>query len=135
LSEVSRSSAEVLILTHLSGIPNPDYVDIATECKRRNMLLIEDLAQTWGASICGAKVGTLGDVALWSFGFDKPISAFRGGTLWVNESGALPMLLPELHHDYWALPQEASAGAAGDLYQLSLHHGLTEPNAYQASIC
>jgi dTDP-4-amino-4,6-dideoxygalactose transaminase len=33
LSEVSRSSAEVLILTHLSGIPNPDYAGIATECK------------------------------------------------------------------------------------------------------
>jgi dTDP-4-amino-4,6-dideoxygalactose transaminase len=134
LNEVSRSSAEVLILTHLSGIPNPDYAAIAKECKRRNVLLIEDLAQTWGASVCGAKVGTLGDVALLSFGFDKPISAFRGGMLWVNESGALPKLLPELHHDYRELPQEASAGAAGDLYRLSLYYDLTEPDAYQAGL-
>jgi dTDP-4-amino-4,6-dideoxygalactose transaminase len=134
LSEVSRSLAEVLILTHLSGIPNPDYAGIATECKRRNVLLIEDLAQTWGASVCGAIVGTLGDVALLSFGFDKPISAFRGGMLWVNKSGSLPKLLPELHRDYWALPQEAPAGAARDLYRLSLYYGLTEPDVYQAGL-
>ena len=134
LSEVSRSSVEVLILTHLSGIPNPDYADIATECKRRDVLLIEDVAQTWGASVCGAKVGTLGDVTLLSFGFDKPISAFRGGMLWVNESGVLPKLLPELHRDYQALPQEASASAAGDLYRLSLYYALTEPHTYQASL-
>jgi dTDP-4-amino-4,6-dideoxygalactose transaminase len=134
LSEVSRLSVEVLILTHLSGIPNPDYVSIATECRHRNVLLIEDLAQTWGASVGGTKVGTLGDVALLSFGFDKPISAFRGGMLWVNESGALSKLLPELHCDYRALPQEAPASAARDLYRLSLYYGLTEPNAYQAGL-
>jgi dTDP-4-amino-4,6-dideoxygalactose transaminase len=125
---------DVLILTHLSGIPNPDYAGIATECKRRNVLLIEDVAQTWGASVCGAKVGTLGDGALLSFGFDKPISAFRGGMLWVNESGALPKLLPELHRDYRALPQEAPADATGDLYRLSLYHSLTEPDTYQAGL-
>jgi hypothetical protein len=54
--------------------------------------------------------------------------------LWVNESGVLPKLLPELHRDYQALPQEASASAAGDLYRLSLYYALTEPHTYQASL-
>src|SRR5262249_6121926 len=46
----------------------------------------------------------------------------------------LPKLLPELHRDYRALPQEAPASAARDLYRLSLYHGLTEPDAYQAGL-
>ena len=88
LSTYSTSSAsiencpmDVLILTHLFGIPNPDYVEIADICRRRGVILIEDLAQSAGACIDAHQVGSLSDFSIFSFGFDKSISTYRGGML------------------------------------------------------
>jgi hypothetical protein len=46
-----------------------------------DVLLVEDCAQAPGAGLAGRVVGTLGDVALFSFGLGKPIDAGVGGAL------------------------------------------------------
>lgn len=131
LSEIRRVSLDVLILTHLAGIANPEYGNISQECRRRGILLLEDLAQTLGATAGATKVGTLGDASILSFGVDKPISSFQGGMVKINKSGSLAAGLHHLESQYRKLPQESLKHARNDLQRLALYHDLTEPEVFR----
>lgn len=73
----NQNEADILIATHLFGIPNPLE-------KKNGQWLIEDCAQCLGAELERRKVGTFGDAAIYSFGYDKPISMASGGMLVIN---------------------------------------------------
>lgn len=53
------------------------------------LLVIEDCAHSLGATYKGRKLGTFGDMAVFSFGSDKIISGVRGGALAVKDSSAM----------------------------------------------
>ena len=58
----------------------PDIKAIAAWCSARNIVLIEDLAQSYGAVTAeGKKLGMYGDVVVCSFGRDKIVDAVSGG--------------------------------------------------------
>jgi perosamine synthetase len=69
-----------VITQHLFGIPSPveDIKDLAGEVGAH---LIEDAAQSMGASIAGHQVGTLGDFGFYSFGRGKPLPLGCGGAM------------------------------------------------------
>lgn len=73
----------VLIVTHFYGVP-VDLREARDFCNEREILLIEDCAQTLGGTIAGRQVGTWGDAAIFSFSYDKPISLGWGGVAVVN---------------------------------------------------
>ncbi|WP_417326346.1 DegT/DnrJ/EryC1/StrS family aminotransferase [Halarcobacter sp.] len=75
---------DILLLTHYQGIPNNEYKDIIALCNQYNVIVIEDLAQTIGSKINDIEVGTLGDISLYSYAFDKPFTCFNGGKLKFN---------------------------------------------------
>ena len=52
---------------------------IAAICRARNIPLIEDAAQSFGARVQGKALGTFGDVGVYSFGMYKNVTAFYGG--------------------------------------------------------
>ena len=71
-----RTSAVVVI--HLAG--NPCEMDkIVALCKKRNVALIEDAAQSWGARYQGKHVGTFGKYGCMSLNSYKHLSAGDGG--------------------------------------------------------
>ena len=72
---------DVLILTHYQGIPNLNYIEIADYCDKNDIFLIDDLSQTEGSKIQNIEVGTLSSISIHSFGFDKPFSVYKGGSL------------------------------------------------------
>lgn len=74
-------SIDILILSHLCGIPNPDYIRIKELCKQKKVVLIDDLCQTYHAKVEGDFVEDLSDNYYYSFFYDKPISATSGGML------------------------------------------------------
>jgi dTDP-4-amino-4,6-dideoxygalactose transaminase len=78
-SLIDRSTGAVLI-THLHGETSgaEAYREI---CRRRGVPLIEDAAQAFGASENGRRLGTIGDIGIYSFGFYKNLNAWRGGML------------------------------------------------------
>jgi len=45
------NKVDIFIISHLFGIPNPDYVNICNELRKRNIIIIDDLAQTVWAKI------------------------------------------------------------------------------------
>jgi dTDP-4-amino-4,6-dideoxygalactose transaminase len=72
----SRTSG--IILVHMSGAPG-DAKAIAKIARDKNLFLLEDCAQCNGGSIGGQKVGTFGDMGIFSFQMNKNMSSGEGG--------------------------------------------------------
>jgi dTDP-4-amino-4,6-dideoxygalactose transaminase len=78
-----------VLIQHTLGYP-ADMPAIQRWCRERELLLIEDLAQSYGATVetpAGAQpVGSFGDCVVLSFGRDKVIDGVSGGGLVVQRS-------------------------------------------------
>jgi perosamine synthetase len=74
-----------VVVTHLLGHP-ADIVGIAEVVRAHGLMLIEDCAQAYGATVDGRPVGTFGDIACFSLQQTKHISTGEGGM--VLASGA-----------------------------------------------
>jgi len=72
-----------IIAVHMSGAPAnaPGLLEIA---RRRGLFLLEDCAQCAGGSINGNKVGSLGDMGIFSFQMNKNMSSGEGGCVVTN---------------------------------------------------
>ena len=75
---------DILLLTHVFGIPNPEYCQIKKICEEKNVILLDDLCQTFHAKIQGIYLEELSDNYFYSFFYDKPISCTSGGMLKVS---------------------------------------------------
>lgn len=77
----SRTSG--IVAVHMSGAQAdvPRLLEIARE---RGMFVLEDCAQCAGGSIGGRKVGTLGDMAAFSFQMNKNMTSGEGGCVVTN---------------------------------------------------
>jgi dTDP-4-amino-4,6-dideoxygalactose transaminase len=101
-SLIDRRTGAVLV-THLHGETAGAHTfrDI---CRRRGVPLIEDDAQAFGAIENGRRLGTIGDLGIYSFGFYKNVNAWRGGMLVSPDPNLIARIrrrtdeLPELGH-------------------------------------
>src|SRR5260221_2180666 len=73
-----NSRTKAVLLVHMSGACG-DVERIAAICKKHNVLLIEDTAQANGARFKGKPLGSFGDMAIFSFQYNKNITAGEGG--------------------------------------------------------
>lgn len=83
------STVKVLILQHTFGLSAD--LEIVQECKNRGILVVEDCAHTLG----NTNLGKVGDVAMFSFGFEKMLSSRVGGALMVNNKRYLDPIKEE----------------------------------------
>jgi 8-amino-3,8-dideoxy-alpha-D-manno-octulosonate transaminase len=67
-----------IIMVHMSGAPG-DVTAVQSIARRSGLFLLEDCAQCAGGSIGGRKVGTFGDMAIFSFQMNKNMTAGEGG--------------------------------------------------------
>lgn len=72
-----------IVIPHLFGVPM-DFRPMRQVAASRGVLVIEDCAHTLGGKIGEERAGTLGDAAIFSFNYDKPISMGGGGALLIN---------------------------------------------------
>src|ERR1700730_10453214 len=75
LDEVVTPRTKAIIPVHLFGQP-ADMDPIVEFARKRGLFVVEDAAQAHGAVYKGRKVGTLGDVACFSFYPGKNLGAF-----------------------------------------------------------
>jgi dTDP-4-amino-4,6-dideoxygalactose transaminase len=73
-----------IILVHMSGAPGNAHA-IQKIAKGRGIFLLEDCAQCNGGSIGGQKVGTFGDMGIFSFQMNKNMSSGEGGCVVTND--------------------------------------------------
>jgi dTDP-4-amino-4,6-dideoxygalactose transaminase len=83
IPEAITAKTKAIIPVHLFGRPC-EMNQISEICERTNLHLVEDAAQALGARIGDRKVGTMGDLAVFSFGPGKTITGGSGGALAVN---------------------------------------------------
>jgi perosamine synthetase len=76
-----------VLVTHLHGLAC-DIQRIAAFCRAKNVPLIEDCAQAFGARVNGRSVGTFGTAGFFSFGMAKNVNSFYGGML-ITDDAAL----------------------------------------------
>lgn len=77
--EGARTAATVGVIgVHLYGRPF-DTERVSQWCRTHGLWLIEDAAQAHGANVNGRRVGTLGDLATWSFYPSKNLGCFGDG--------------------------------------------------------
>jgi perosamine synthetase len=73
-----------VLAVHLYGLPSPVEA-IAHLCRKKNMWLIEDCAESLGATVDGKPTGRFGDAATFSFYGNKTISTGEGGMVYVRD--------------------------------------------------
>ena len=79
---------KAVMVVHLYGLV-ADMDKIAAVCKKHNLRLIEDCAQSHGAKFHGKMTGTFGDIGCFSFYPSKNLGAFGDGGAIVTDDGAL----------------------------------------------
>ena len=74
---------KAIVLVHCLGFNaiNEEIIKIA---KEKNILLIEDCCESHGATFNGQKVGTFGDISIFSFYFGHHITTVEGGMISTN---------------------------------------------------
>lgn len=87
----SDASVRCVLPTHLFGIP-ADVPEIARFAHAHGAVVIEDCAHSIGATLDGVPTGTLGDAALFSFNYLKPVNCFGGGAAVIQGKKTLPAL-------------------------------------------
>jgi len=84
LSQLLRDTTLCVIVPHLFGIP-AQMSKVAELCHKKDIILIEDAAQTLGVTYNGKMLGTQGDIGFFSLGRGKSISTVEGGILVVKD--------------------------------------------------
>ena len=80
IEEKITRRTKALLVVHLYG--NPCEMDnILRICKEHNLLLIEDCAQAAGAEYRGKRVGSFGDISVFSFYPTKNMTTAEGGMI------------------------------------------------------
>ncbi|MGM9998438.1 MAG: aminotransferase class I/II-fold pyridoxal phosphate-dependent enzyme [Candidatus Bruticola sp.] len=78
ISDEDWEGVSAVIITHMYGCPAP-VEELAAIARSKSIVVIEDCAQGFGASVNGKKVGTFGDAAIFSFALTKNFTTLGGG--------------------------------------------------------
>src|SRR5579859_7971278 len=91
------SKPKAILIQHTLGYP-ATIKEIAEWAHAQNLIVIEDVAQSFGASDTdGVEVGTYADVVICSFGRDKIVDAVSGGATIIKTRHIKKSLLNKLH--------------------------------------
>src|SRR5690242_19467142 len=106
----------LIMAIHLQGNP-ADMDGILHIARRRNIRVLEDCAQSIGASYKGRPVGSLGDIGIYSLQINKTITSGEGGAVVTND----PVLFERAsrYHDLGGLRplhERLIGGAKGDWF-------------------
>ena len=84
LKEAITPRTRAIFLTHVLGI-NGLTDELLKLCKDKNILLIEDVCESHGATFKGKKVGSFGYASNFSFYFAHHMSTIEGGMVCTND--------------------------------------------------
>ena len=76
----------VILLSHIGGIVNPEIEAISELCQQNNVVLLEDCAHSFGATLNGRHSASFGDAGVFSFYATKAVPGGEGGIIATNNS-------------------------------------------------
>lgn len=74
-----------IIVVHMSGAP-ANIVELLKIARQKGLFLLEDCAQCAGGSVQRKKVGTFGDMGIFSFQMNKNMTSGEGGAVVTNDA-------------------------------------------------
>ncbi|HEY1656716.1 MAG TPA: aminotransferase class I/II-fold pyridoxal phosphate-dependent enzyme [Candidatus Sulfotelmatobacter sp.] len=74
-----------IIVAHMSGAP-ANIIELLKVAREKGLFLLEDCAQCAGGSVGGKKVGTFGDIGIFSFQTNKNMTSGEGGAIVTNDT-------------------------------------------------
>lgn len=83
--ECYTEDVKAIITTDIYGLPPKDMDKIRKFTKEKNIFLIEDSAESLGATYKDQKAGNLADIGIFSFFGNKTITTGEGGMLLTND--------------------------------------------------
>jgi perosamine synthetase len=102
LEQTLTANTLCVIAHHLFGVPS-EIERIRTHCSARGIYVVEDAAQAMGAESNGRRLGTIGDVGIFSLGRGKNITCGSGGIIVTNSARIANAIAPH----YRQLPESS----------------------------
>ena len=85
MEEMITKNTKAIVCVHLYGHP-AEIIDLRNICDERNIVLIEDCAQSHGSKINNKKCGSFGDIAAFSFYPTKILGTLGDGGMCVTSN-------------------------------------------------
>lgn len=87
IEKAITSQTKAIVLVHCLGF-NAINEKILEISKKHNLVLIEDCCEAHGATFKGQRVGSFGNISIFSFYFGHHITTIEGGMVCVNDDNA-----------------------------------------------
>lgn len=128
----NEENLDVIILTHYQGIPNKDYLKFKQLCDKKGILLFEDCSHGNMSMHGDVRIGSLSNVYIESFAWDKPYTSLRGGALHLNDlERDFKFFLKE---EYNGLKRETDSNKERDMQVLKFMFAYTAEKNYNADV-
>lgn len=106
IAGLEKPDETVFLLTHIGGVVNPDIEAIAALCREKNVILLEDCAHSYSATLYGKHTGLFGNAGVYSFYATKALPAGEGGCIVTNDKALGEMLSKYVIYDRFDQQQE-----------------------------
>ena len=94
---------KAIIYPHLFGNMT-DTTELQQFCKDKDILFIEDAAQSLGSSLHNIKAGTIGDCSVYSFNSNKVIAGINGGGVVLTDNEDIARRVKTVSYTHLTLP-------------------------------
>ena len=117
ISEKLTPRTKAILPVHIAGIPC-DMDALLEICKTRNLVLIDDAAHAIPSDYKGHRIGSLGDLSVFSFYANKNLTTAEGGMITTNSDDYAAMIKPMRLHGLNKDGGRASPIGASGTYQV-----------------
>lgn len=83
ITRLANARTKAVLVMHYQGVA-ADMDDLLAEARNAGILVLEDCAQSFGAIYKGRRVGSMGDMGIYSFQAQKTITSGEGGMVVTN---------------------------------------------------
>ncbi len=112
IKKLINDNTKAIVIQHTLGI-GQKFDEIKKLCLSKEILLIEDCALSFGSSLDGELLGSLGDASIFSFELSKTLSTGWGGMLLIND----PKLVEPIKKYYDRVDELSSFNSIRMLFQ------------------
>lgn len=95
--EAITPRTRVVMPVHMCGA-SADLDELGRICREKNLFLLEDACQAFGATYKGKALGTIGDIGCYSFDFNKMVTCGEGGAIVTNSKEIYERA--DMYHDH-----------------------------------
>jgi len=113
-----ESNPSIMILVSVLGLV-PDMNGVVKLCKKYGVYLIEDVCESVGSSYKGNKLGTFGDISLFSLYYGHHISTIEGGLICTNNEELNTIIRSMRSHGWDRDWNDKTKREYKDLYDIS----------------